>query len=188
MSGKVKWNLFDTPIGKCGIAWDQAGLVGVHLPESSEPATHGRMGRRWPSGTESLPSAEIDRVIESIVLLLRSGRADFRGVRLNLDGIPEFNLKVYEITRAIPPGEVLTYGEIAQRLGDTSLARAVGQAMGQNRFPLVIPCHRVVGAGGKPGGFSGGVGTATKLQLLRIEGAVLGGQPSLFDDLASSGA
>lgn len=186
MSGKVKWNLFETPIGTCGIAWDEAGLVGIQLPEDSEPATQTRLRRRWPASSQSAPPVEVQRVIQSILRLLESGRAEFGSAQLNLEGVPEFNRKVYQITQAIPPGEVLTYGEIAQRLGDPLLARAVGQAMGQNPLPLVIPCHRVVAAGGKPGGFSGGMGRETKLRLLRIEGAVLGGQPSLFDDFPSS--
>jgi methylated-DNA-[protein]-cysteine S-methyltransferase len=138
------------------------------------------MGRRWPDATEAGPSAEVERVIAKIRRLLESGKADFSEVRLNLSQIPEFNLRVYQVTRGIPAGQVLTYGEIARRLGDPALARAVGPAMGQNPFPLVIPCHRVVAAGGRPGGFSGGMGPETKLRLLDIEGAVLGDQPSLF--------
>lgn len=181
MSGKVKWTRFETAIGDCGVAWDDGGLVGVQLPEPSAAATEARLRRRWPGSEPDSPGDEIQAAIDRIVTLLRSGKADFTDIRVNLERVPDFHRRVYQIAGAIPPGAVLTYGEIARQLGDPSLAREVGQAMGQNPLPLVIPCHRVVAAGGKPGGFSGGVGTETKLQLLRIEGAVLGGQPSLFD-------
>jgi methylated-DNA-[protein]-cysteine S-methyltransferase len=95
--------------------------------------------------------------------------------------VPEFHRRVYELTRAIPPGQVLTYGEVAARLGEPGAARAVGQALGRNPFAPVIPCHRVLAAGGKPGGFSAEGGAVTKLRMLEIEGAPLGGGPGLFD-------
>ena len=99
-----------------------------------------------------------------------------------ITALPEFNRKVYAIARTIPPGETLTYGEIAERLGDKLLARAVGQALGENPIPLIVPCHRVLAAGGKSGGFSAAGGVVTKLRLLTIEGAAPGG-PTLFERL-----
>jgi methylated-DNA-[protein]-cysteine S-methyltransferase len=95
--------------------------------------------------------------------------------------MPDFNLQVYEIARKIPAGETLTYGDIAKRLGDVQLSRAVGQAMGQNPVPIVVPCHRVVAAGGKTGGFSAPGGSQTKLKILAIERAKVGNAPDLFD-------
>ena len=100
---------------------------------------------------------------------------------IDLDGMPDFNLQVYEIARKIPAGETLTYGDIAKRLGDVQLSRAVGQAMGQNPVPIVVPCHRVVAAGGKTGGFSALGGSQTKLKILAIERAKVGNAPDLFD-------
>ena len=97
-------------------------------------------------------------------------------------GTPEFNARVYAIARKIPPGKTMTYGEIAERLGDKLLAREVGTALGQNPCPIVMPCHRVLAAGGKTGGFSASGGVVTKLKLLSIEGAQPGG-PTLFDRL-----
>jgi methylated-DNA-[protein]-cysteine S-methyltransferase len=97
-------------------------------------------------------------------------------------GTPEFNRRVYAIVRAIPSGQTMTYGEVATRLGDPLLARDVGKAMGENPTPIVMPCHRVLAAGGKTGGFSAPGGVITKLQLLTIEGAQPGG-PTLFDRL-----
>ncbi len=188
MSRKTKWTFFNTPIGKCGIVWDESRLAGVQLPEPNPEATEARLRRRWPGAEQASPPAQVQSVIDRIGALLGSGHADFSEVELDLDRVPQFNRRVYEITRAIPPGQVLTYGEVARRLGDPALAREVGQAMGQNPFPLVIPCHRVVAAGGKVGGFSGGMGTETKLKLLGIEGAVLGGQPTLFDGLPTGGS
>jgi methylated-DNA-[protein]-cysteine S-methyltransferase len=119
--------------------------------------------------------------MDSVSALLRGEPVDLSGVPLNLNGIAAFNCRVYQIAREIPPGQVLTYGEVAQRLGDLGAARAVGRALGQNPFPLIVPCHRVVAAGGRLGGFSGGAGRTTKRRLLEIEGAVLAEQPSLFD-------
>jgi methylated-DNA-[protein]-cysteine S-methyltransferase len=94
--------------------------------------------------------------------------------------VSDFERQVYAIARKIPPGETLTYGDIAEKLGDKLLSRDVGQAMGKNPFPIVVPCHRVVAANGKLGGFSAAGGVDTKLKMLAIEGAAVGGQPDLF--------
>ncbi len=124
----------------------------------------------------------MQEAIEGIVALLRGEPRDLTGVAIDNSRTPEFNAKVYAITRAIPPGRTITYGEIATQLGDKLLARDVGQALGENPCPLVMPCHRVVAANGKPGGFSAAGGVVTKLKLLSIEGAQPGG-PTLFDHL-----
>ena len=181
--GSVNWGMFTTSIGRCGIAWDERGVAGVQLPERTERETRARMRRRWPGGTDTAPPADIQKVMDAIAALLHGERVDLSGVRLNLEGLPPFNRRVYEVTRAIPPGQVLTYGDVAQRLGEPDAARAVGRALGQNPFPVIVPCHRVVAAGGQLGGFSGGAGRVTKQRMLEIEGAVLGEQPSLFDGL-----
>jgi methylated-DNA-[protein]-cysteine S-methyltransferase len=102
--------------------------------------------------------------------LLRGERLDLSFVALDLEAVPEFHRRVYEITRTIQPGATLSYGEIALRLGERDAARAVGQALGRNPFPIVVPCHRVVASGGKTGGFSAPGGAATKLRMLAIEG------------------
>ena len=120
-------------------------------------------------------------MIERIGALLRGERIDLSDVPVDLGRVPEFERRVYAIARAIPPGSTMTYGEIAKRLGDPLLARDVGQAMGHNPFPIVVPCHRVLAAGGKPGGFSAPGGVDTKLRMLRIEGAAAAAQASLFD-------
>lgn len=185
LAESVSWGMFTTSIGRCGIAWDGAGVVGVQLPEHSERETRARLRRRWPGGTEAAPPAVIRKVMDSVAALLEGEPVDLSGVQLNLKGIAAFNQQVYRIARDIPPGQVLTYGDVAQRLGDPSAARAVGRALGQNPFPLVVPCHRVIAVGGQLGGFSGGAGRTTKRRLLEIEGSVPGEQPSLFDGFSS---
>jgi methylated-DNA-[protein]-cysteine S-methyltransferase len=173
--------LFDTPIGCCGIAWKADGIAGVQLPEADESRTRRRLQERFPTAVESSPAPDVQRVVDDIRRLLAGNSVTFEDVQLDLRGIPEFNRRVYAIARAIPLGETLSYGEIAQRLGDPGCAQAVGQALGRNPFPLIIPCHRVLGAGGKAGGFSATGGVRTKLKLLTIERARIGSSPGLFD-------
>ena len=170
--------LFPTSLGSCGISWGEGGVTGVQLPEGDAEATRQRVLRRHPTAVETdSPPGEVAQAITAIQALLRGERQDLAAVPLDLDAVPPFHRRVYEVARAIPPGEVLTYGEIAQRLGELGGARAVGQALGQNPFPLVVPCHRVLAAGGKLGGFSAHGGVTTKVRLLTIEGAPI--QPSL---------
>ncbi|HSB55271.1 MAG TPA: methylated-DNA--[protein]-cysteine S-methyltransferase [Gemmatimonadales bacterium] len=175
------WTLFPTPIGGCAIAWREATVIGVQLPERDDHATRARMRRRWPGACESAPPEAVRAVIGALTDLLEGKAADLSALPLPFEQVPAFNRQVYEIARGIPAGQTLSYGEVAKRLGDVSLARAVGQALGQNPWPLIVPCHRVVGADGRPGGFSGGAGTPTKLRLLAIEGVLPGDQRSLFD-------
>jgi len=119
--------------------------------------------------------------LDVIVELLDGKPNDLRDVVLDLDGVPEFHRGVYDIARNIPPGKTMTYGDIAKRLGGVELSRDVGQALGRNPCPIVVPCHRVLAAGGKPGGFSANGGVVTKLKMLAIEGAYVNHTPSLFD-------
>jgi methylated-DNA-[protein]-cysteine S-methyltransferase len=174
--------LFDTAIGRCGIVWNSRGIVGVQLPEGNELATRNRILRRCASARETAPPAQVQRAIEDIVALLRGEPRDLGYLRIDGDDIPDFQRRVYDVARTIPPGATLTYGEIAERLGDRSLARDVGAALSQNPWPIIVPCHRVLAAGGKSGGFSARGGADTKLRLLAIEGAQPGG-PTLFDHL-----
>jgi methylated-DNA-[protein]-cysteine S-methyltransferase len=165
--------IFETAVGACGIAWSDRGIAGFQLPENDVASTRRRMQSRCPGGEEAVPPSDVQRSIDAITSLMRGERTDLTFVPLDMDGIPDFHRRVYEIARTIRPGETMTYGDIAKRLGDAGAARAVGQALGRNPFAVIVPCHRVVAAGGKAGGFSAGGGTATKLQLLAIEGAQL---------------
>jgi methylated-DNA-[protein]-cysteine S-methyltransferase len=173
--------IFDTAIGRCGIVWGPRGIRGVQLPMGSEDKTRTRIRQVHGDIAETLPSAEVQNAINGIVELLAGKPNDLADVVLDLDGVPEFNRGVYDIARGIPPGETLTYGDIAKRLGGVELSRDVGQALGRNPCPIVVPCHRVLAAGGKPGGFSANGGVVTKLKMLAIEGAVVNHTPSLFD-------
>ncbi|MGI8527120.1 MAG: methylated-DNA--[protein]-cysteine S-methyltransferase [Pseudolabrys sp.] len=174
--------LFDTAIGCCGIAWSERGIRAVQFPDDNECGTRERLLRRVPNARESKPTPDVARAIDGIVALLRGDPRDLNHIVIDDAEIPEFNRRVYAIARTIPPGATMTYGEIAGRLGDPALAREVGRALGENPTPIVMPCHRVLAAGGKAGGFSAPGGVATKLRLLTIEGAQPGG-PTLFDDL-----
>ena len=173
--------LFDTAIGRCGIAWGGGGIVGVQLPEAREQGTRARVLARFPGAREGQPPADVKRAQRGIVALLRGEASELSDVALDMDGVPPFHRRVYQVARTIPPGTTLSYGEIAARLGAPGSARAVGQALGRNPFAIVVPCHRVLAASGKVGGFSANGGITTKLRLLSLEGAQASGQPGLFD-------
>jgi methylated-DNA-[protein]-cysteine S-methyltransferase len=183
MTNQPNFALFATAIGPCAVAWGACGVVAVLLPERSEAATRARLLRKLPDAVEAEPPPDVRPAIDGIVALLAGEARDLSGVALDMEGVPAFNRRVYEIARTIGPGRTLSYGEIAKRLGDPALARDVGQALGQNPFPVVVPCHRVLAAGGKLGGFSARGGAATKLRLLEIEGALAAEAPMLFDEL-----
>lgn len=174
--------LFDTPIGACALAWSDDAIVGVLLPEDhGEQQTRARMRRDFPQVQETAPPAWVAAVIGRVQRLLEGGDDDLLDVPLDMTGVPEFNQRVYAVARAISPGQTLTYGEVAAKLGEPGAARAVGQALGHNPFAPVVPCHRVLAAGNRSGGFSAGGGVATKLRMLQIEKAQLGDGPGLFD-------
>ncbi|MDE2488950.1 MAG: methylated-DNA--[protein]-cysteine S-methyltransferase [Alphaproteobacteria bacterium] len=172
--------LFETAIGWAGLAWGEAGLVAVHLPEADPQIARRGLLRRVLGAAEAEPPRAVRAAMDAIADQLAGKPTDLTGVPLDLSRTPEFHARVYEIARAIPPGETLTYGEIAERLGDKLLARDVGQALGNNPWPIVVPCHRVTAANGKLGGFSASGGANTKLKLLAIEGAKAAAQGDLF--------
>jgi methylated-DNA-[protein]-cysteine S-methyltransferase len=182
MRSDISFAVFDTAIGACAIVWTARGLAGVQLPEADADATRRRVTRRFSSAREAAPAGDVQRVIDDIIALLAGERRDLRDATIDFAETPEFNRRVYELARTIPAGQTMSYGEIAERLGNKLLARDVGTALGQNPTPLIVPCHRVLAAGGKTGGFSANGGVTTKLRLLTIEGAQPGG-PTLFDDL-----
>ncbi|MGA7810362.1 methylated-DNA--[protein]-cysteine S-methyltransferase [Bradyrhizobium sp.] len=181
--------LFDTAIGICGIEWGPRGINGVQLPMGSREKTLARIRQRHggvnddSSGelVEASPPAAVQYAIDGIVELLSGQPNDLSDIALDLDGVPAFNRGVYDIARSIPPGKTVTYGDIARQLGGVELSRDVGQALGRNPCPIVVPCHRVLAAGNKPGGFSARGGVETKLKMLAIEGAAVNHTPSLFD-------
>lgn len=183
------YTLFDTAIGRCGIAWGERGVVGVQLPEAREEATRKRVRQRFPDARPVPPPPDVQRALDGIVALLRGEPTDLATVALDMEHVPPFDRRVYEVARTIPAGATLSYGEIAAQLGEPGAARAVGQALGCNPFAILVPCHRVLAAGGKVGGFSATGGITTKLRLLSIEGARPNGQLALSEgDGALGGA
>ena len=175
------FTIFDTEIGRCGIVWGARGITSVQLPMGDENKTRTRLQQRHDDLTEAAPPVKVQAAIDGIVELLAGKPNDLADVVLDLDGVPEFNRGVYDIARTIPPGKTMTYGDIAKKLGGVELSRDVGQALGRNPCPIVVPCHRVLAAGNKPGGFSANGGVVTKLKMLTIEGAVVNHTPNLFD-------
>lgn len=180
------WAAFDTPLGACAVAWSAAGLVYVQLPEATAAATAARLQRRCPTAhRDGAPPADVRRAIDGMRALLTTGRADLRDVPLDDGGISSFQRAVYQRTADVPAGATTTYGALADRLGERTLARAVGRALAANPWALVVPCHRVLAAHGRPGGFSADGGSATKLWLLAIERAAPPPAAAAMQDLFS---
>lgn len=175
------FGIFETALGHCGIVWTPRGIAGVNLPEGSEAKTRARLLKRFPEAKEASPSEDVRKIIAAIVALVRGEKIDFSFVALDHAPLPEFSRRVYEIVRKIPIGQTLTYGDVAKQLGDVALAREIGQAMGKNPTPIIMPCHRVVAANGKTGGFSAPGGIDTKMKLLSIERRHGNHAPTLFD-------
>jgi methylated-DNA-[protein]-cysteine S-methyltransferase len=178
--------LFDTDIGRCGIAWGDQGLLGVQLPEATDARTLSRLAQKAPGAREVAMPDHVRQACDAMAELLRGAARDLTFVAVDMEQVPAFNRSVYDIARTIAPGETLTYGDIATRLGDKLLSRAVGKALGENPYPIVIPCHRVLAANGKTGGFSANGGVATKFRMLAIERARIASHasedaPMLFD-------
>jgi methylated-DNA-[protein]-cysteine S-methyltransferase len=164
--------LFDTALGTAGIAWSERGVAGVQLPEADRDRARRRLHRRFAGAAEAEPPPEVRRAVDGITALLGGEPVDLGAVPLDMDCLPAFDRRVYDVARTIPAGATLTYGDVAARLGDRRAARDVGQALARNPFAIVVPCHRVLAAGDRVGGFSAPGGVATKLRLLSIEGAL----------------
>jgi methylated-DNA-[protein]-cysteine S-methyltransferase len=184
----IGFAFFDTAIGRCSVVWNACGVLRTRLPEGNEQRARERIRDRYPEASETASPADIQHAIDAMVALLAGEPRDLGGIRLDTTGVPDFNMRVYDVARTIPAGATLTYGEIAERLGDRTLARDVGVALGQNPFPIIVPCHRVLAAGGKTGGFSAPGGVTTKMRMLTIEQAQAGGpapadQLNLFEQL-----
>lgn len=178
------FHLFDTAVGTCAIAWGPGGLLAVRLPQVEGGDLGERMRKAVPGAIMGEPDTAIAAAIAGIRALLSGEKRDLLEIRLDMEAIGPFDHAVYAIARAIPPGQTLTYGQVAKRLPADVLSgmppsivpRAVGQSLGRNPWPIIVPCHRVLAAGGGTGGFSAPGGVDTKLTLLRIEGAAVPAQ------------
>ncbi|MET0387428.1 MAG: MGMT family protein [Polyangiales bacterium] len=160
--------LFDTAIGCCGIAWSSRGVVRAQLPEASAAATRARLAH-LTHARETEPPAAIAEAIEAITELLQGAPNNLLGIELDLSEVPDFAQRVYAAARRIPVGKTITYGALARHIGNPGSARALGQALGNNPFAPIVPCHRIVAAHGGTGGFSADGGVYTKLKMLAIE-------------------
>jgi methylated-DNA-[protein]-cysteine S-methyltransferase len=182
MSGRA-YTIFDTAIGRCGIAWSHAGVVGVQLPEAREIETRKRLYYLYPEARETRPPPNVDAAIKGIVALLRGQTADFSDVTLDMSGIHVFNQRVYQVTARIPRAETRTYEEMAAKMGTSGAVRSVRQAIACNPFVVIIPCHRVLEAGSYADKMSPYGGLISKRRLLSIDGAGSPGSKSLLDVL-----
>ena len=160
--------LFDTAFGMCGIAWSDRGLTALQLPEADPDATRARLERR--GAVEAEPPPAVAEAIALVRIYFDGAETDFSGLALDLpDSASPERRRIYDVARALRWGETASYGDVAKRAGMPGGARVVGQAMAQNPLPIVIPCHRVLAAGDKLGGFSAFGGTVAKERLLVLE-------------------
>jgi methylated-DNA-[protein]-cysteine S-methyltransferase len=169
----MPWTLFDTPLGPCGIAWSEAGVTWLQLPEETREATEKRLIAK-SGGEASRSRSRPDWVTKAIALAqahLGGDPQDFRAIPLDLGDVAPFTAKIYRALQDVPAGSTVSYGELARLAGRSAGAsRAVGQAMAKNPIPIFIPCQRVLASGDKPGGFSAYGGVVTKERMLRMEG------------------
>ena len=169
--------LFDTAFGRCALAWNEHGLTAVRLPGASDAATMAGLPALSPAG--SAPEW-VQTAVAAMQAHLQGEADDLRQVPLDWSRVGSFERRVHEATRALDPGCTTTYGAIAHTLGEPGAVRAVGQALGHNPWPLVIPCHRVLAAGGRLGGFSAPGGSETKRRLLVLESTMVRREGELF--------
>ena len=171
-------SLFDTALGRCGIAWGPAGIRATSFPHEDDAVTLAYLRKRARGAAAASAPDALARVIDDIVALFGGEPRDLAYAALDLEGVGQFVCGVYEQPQAFKPGSLTTYGGFARALGDVALSQRVGQALGRNPFPIIVPCHRIVGASGAMTGFSAPGGTDLKRRLLKIEGALA---PDLFD-------
>lgn len=177
------YTIFDTAIGRCGIIWSSTGVVAVQLPEAREIDTRRRIFQVDPEAREQAAPLKTELAIEGIVTLLQGDDPDFSDVSLDAGGVPAFNRRVYEYACTIPRGETRTYHEIAKALGASGAAHSVAQAISRNPYMIIVPCHRVLEAGGYADRISPYGGVISKRRLLALEGAHPIASKTLFEVL-----
>ena len=175
--------LFPTAIGTCALVWRGDAVIGAALPEADEATARARLACRFPSAAEAGPPPFALDAMDAVIRLLAGEAVDLSSIPVDFSAADDFEQRVYAVTRTIPRGEVRTYGDVAAAIGTPGAARAVGAALGRNPIPILVPCHRVLAAQGKSGGFSAPGGTATKFRMLAIEGARRSCDPELFESL-----
>jgi methylated-DNA-[protein]-cysteine S-methyltransferase len=166
-----RYAIFDTVAGYCGIAWNEAGIARFQLPVRTAEAAPRYLLRRLPGAKPGTPTMEVREAVAAVKRYFAGERIEFSDVRLDLEDQVEFFKRIYAAARRVGWGHTTTYGTLAKELGaGPEAARDVGEAMAKNPVPLIIPCHRVLAAGGKVGGFSAPGGSATKIRMLELEG------------------
>lgn len=166
---------FPTALGEFALVWTGLGVRRVYLPGADPSEIAERMAKIGAEPAE--PDHVISTILDQIEDYAAGEETDFSAVRLDLTGVPDFHRRCYDILLTIGWGKTTTYGDMARQLGDVGLSRAVGQAMGANPIPLIIPCHRVLAAGGRAGGFSAPGGTSSKRDMLALERVSIGAPP-----------
>lgn len=166
----VEYSLFHSSLGWCAISWSGAKVTSIDLPDANKQATRVRVLRRFPRAKEALLPPVHRRAAEALVGALNGRPANLAGLALDFEGVSPFHRRVYEVARMIPWGTVVSYGGLAALTGSPRAARAVGQAMQRNPFPIVVPCHRVLASDRSLRGFSAHGGLETKRRLLALEG------------------
>jgi methylated-DNA-[protein]-cysteine S-methyltransferase len=178
-----------TALGAIGVVWGDHGILQTWLHAGTLALARAQIRRTYPRAVESSPPESVAAALAEIAALLEGDPRDLRAAELDMRSVPEFDRRVYEVARTIPPGSTMTYGEVARALGEEPMrARDVGQALARNPFAPIVPCHRIVAAGGKLGGYSAPGGASTKRRLLELEGAAIVAapvQPGLFDAISS---
>ncbi len=162
----MQYSVIDTAIGAMGLGWTERGVARFALPGADRCSTERRMAKG--GAVPGTPDAEL---VARIIAYAEGERVEFADIPLDLGGVPDFNRLVYDDILKLRWGETTSYGDIARRLGDVNLSRAVGKALGDNPIPLIVPCHRVLGADGKAGGFSAPGGVSSKMRMLALEKA-----------------
>ncbi|HEX3500853.1 MAG TPA: methylated-DNA--[protein]-cysteine S-methyltransferase [Stellaceae bacterium] len=166
--------IFETACGFCGIAWNNVGITRFQLPTRSAEAIERILRRRVPGAESGAPTPEVAEAVAAVKRYFAGEETDFSGVTLDLGEQDEFFRQIYAAARRVLWGHTTTYGTLAKELGaGPEAARDVGEAMAKNPVALIIPCHRVLAAVGKVGGFSAPGGSATKLRMLALEGVHL---------------
>ena len=169
----ARYALIETSFGCCAVAWGAAGITHFQLPDADRDTTERRLLKRV-GGAEPGTLGELGSLAEDVQRYFSGERVDFSGLALDFAGAPEFHRLVYAEVLRLGWGETTTYGAVARKVSNISAARAVGQAMGSNPIPLIMPCHRVLASGDKLGGFSAFGGSVSKERMLALEGVIPG--------------
>ena len=182
MADQSQYQLFETAAGIAAIGWTGGDITRFRLPAPATPETERAILSHFPGAKRAEPPATIAAVIAAAIRYFEGERVEFFEAPVALGEQPSFFAQVYAHVRTLGWGETTTYGAVARALGaGPEQARAVGQAMATNPVPLIIPCHRVMAAGGAIGGFSAPGGSQSKARMLELEGVATGPAQRRFD-------